>query len=451
MFKKILIANRGEIAVRVIRACRELGIKTVAVHSEVDKDSLHVKMADESVCIGPGPAIESYLNIPNVISAATITKADGIHPGYGFLAENPYFADVCESSGFRFIGPSKDTIQKMGDKVEARKLMEKAGISIVPGTLEPAKIDDPDLFKKAKKIGYPLIIKASQGGGGKGMRVVLSEESLKTALSAAANEAKAAFGNDNIYFERFLESPRHVEFQVAADERGKVVYFPERDCSIQRRHQKVLEESPSPFIDKSLRKKMGRDAVKAAKAAKYLTVGTIEFLLDKKDSYYFLEMNTRIQVEHPVTEALCNVDLVKMQIRLAGGEPIKFDSEDIELCGHSIELRINAEDPEKDFIPSPGKVKDIVLPGGPGIRVDTYIYDGYVIPSFYDSLIAKVIALGANRKEAIERALRAAGEFTVGGIKTTIPLHQKILQNEYFVKGDYSTDFMLKRIFGAEE
>ncbi|MEW6041093.1 MAG: biotin carboxylase N-terminal domain-containing protein, partial [Elusimicrobiota bacterium] len=356
MFKKILVANRGEIAVRVIRACRELGIKTVAVHSEVDRESLHVKMADESVCIGPGPAIESYLNIPNIISSATITKVDAIHPGYGFLAENTYFAEVCESSGFKFIGPSKDAIGKMGDKIEARRLMNKAGIPIVPGNTEPINLDDSELFKKAKKVGYPLIIKASLGGGGKGMRVVPSEESLKIALTTASAEAKAAFGSDEIYFEKYFETPRHIEIQIAADSKGNTVYFPERDCSIQRRHQKILEESPSPAMDSGLRKKIGRDAVKAAKATKYVTVGTVEFLLDKDENHYFLEMNTRIQVEHPVTEVLCNVDLVKLQIKLAAGETLKFDSDDIKICGHAIELRINAEDPDKDFIPSPGRL-----------------------------------------------------------------------------------------------
>ncbi|MFN3967193.1 MAG: acetyl/propionyl/methylcrotonyl-CoA carboxylase subunit alpha, partial [Endomicrobiia bacterium] len=359
MFKKILIANRGEIAVRVIRACKELGIKTVAVYSEADKYSLHTKLADESVCIGPASSVESYLNIPNIISAAMITGADAIHPGYGFLAENVYFAEVCESSGIKFIGPPKEAIQKMGDKIQARKIVQKAGVPIVPGNTDPVSISDPELFKIAKKIGYPLMIKASAGGGGRGMRIVTSEESLHTAISTAQAEAKASFGNDQVYLEKLIERPRHIEFQIAADKKGNICYFPERDCSIQRRHQKLIEESPSPFVDKDLRKRMGRYAIKVAEAVKYQNVGTVEFLVDEKENFYFLEMNTRIQVEHPITEMVSGIDLVKLQIKLADGAELKFDSDDIEILGSAIECRINAEDPDRDFLPSPGKIENL--------------------------------------------------------------------------------------------
>jgi acetyl-CoA carboxylase biotin carboxylase subunit len=447
MFKKILIANRGEIAVRVIRACNELGIKTVAVHSEIDRDSLHVKLADESVCIGPDMATDSYLNIPNIISAATITGADAIHPGYGFLAENTYFADVCESCKIKFIGPTKEAIQKMGDKIEARKLMEKAGVPIVPGLTEPISLDNPDIMKIANKIGYPIMIKATAGGGGKGMRIVPSEETLTHAITTAQTEAKAAFGNDQVYIEKYIEEPKHIEFQVAGDKFGNVVYFPERECSIQRKHQKLVEESPSPVVDKNLRKKMGRIAAKAAKSVNYTTVGTVEFIVDKKGSFYFLEMNTRIQVEHPITETVTGIDLVKEQIRLANDEKIKYDSEDIEICNHAIECRVNAEDPDKDFLPCPGKIDKIMFPGGPGIRIDTSVYPGYTIPSYYDSLIAKLVASGKNRQEAIVRMVRALKEFKIDGIKTTIPLHLKILANEHFHDGDYYTDFIFKHIY----
>ena len=448
MFKKILIANRGEIALRVIRAARELGIKTVAVHSEVDKECLHVKMADESICIGPASASESYLNIPSIISAAEISGAEAIHPGYGFLAENTYFADVCESCGIKFIGPHKDSIEKMGDKIAALSLMKKAGVPIIPGSNGPVSPEDPQLFKLAKKIGYPLIVKATAGGGGKGMRVVISEEALKNAIVMAQTEAKAAFKNDSVYIEKYIEEPRHIEFQIMGDANGKVVYLPERDCSIQRRHQKLLEESPSPFLDESLRHKMGRAARHAAEAVNYVTVGTVEFLVDKKGHFYFMEMNTRIQVEHPVTETITGLDLVKWQIRLAAGEEIDFSSSDINIKGHAIECRINAEDPEKDFIPCPGKLTQVILPGGPGVRVDTHVYAGYTIPPFYDSLIAKIITFGHDRNEAIARMQRALRETVIDGIKTTIPLHQKILANDYFQNGDIFTDFLPKYILG---
>ncbi|MCB4791720.1 MAG: acetyl-CoA carboxylase biotin carboxylase subunit [Elusimicrobia bacterium] len=450
MFNKILIANRGEIACRIIHACKELGIKTVAVHSEADKDCLHVKLSDESICIGPGPARESYLNIPSIISAAEISGSDAIHPGYGFLAENTYFADVCESCGIKFIGPSKESIEKMGDKVQARKLMAKAGVPIIPGYDGPISVDDPDLAKIAKKIGYPVIVKASAGGGGKGMRVVQSEDALKNAIAMAQTEAKAAFNNDNVYIEKYIEEPRHIEFQILGDSNGKVVYLPERDCSIQRRHQKLVEESPSPFISTSLRKKMGKAARHAAEAVDYVTVGTIEFLVDKHEHFYFMEMNTRIQVEHPVTEMVTGIDLVKEQIRLAAGERLKYDSDDIDILGHAIECRINAEDPDKDFIPCPGKIERFIAPGGPGTRIETHLYSGYTIPPFYDSLIAKVIALGSNRKEAIARMTRILDEIILEGVKNTISLQKKIMRNEAFEKAEVCTDFLPKNIFNKK-
>lgn len=450
MFKKILIANRGEIACRIIRACREMGIKTVAIHSEIDRESLHAKMADQAICIGPNPATESYLNIPSIISAAEISGADAIHPGYGFLAENTYFAEVCESCGIKFIGPSKSSIERMGDKIAARKLMQKAGVPVVPGSDGAVSADDPEIFKLAKKIGYPVIVKATAGGGGKGMRVVVTEEALKNAIVMAQTEAKAAFGNPDVYMEKYIEEPRHIEFQVLGDVKGKVVYLPERDCSIQRRHQKLLEESPSPFINDSLRKKMGKAAAAAAAAVDYVTVGTIEFLVDKYGHYYFMEMNTRIQVEHPVTEMITGIDLLKEQIKLAAGERLTFDSKDIKILGHAIECRINAEDPDRDFIPSPGKVNQFIAPGGIGIRVDSHVYAGYTIPPFYDSLIAKIIAHGTDRAEAIVRMQRALKEITVEGIKTTTPLHKKVLANNVFASGNVCTDFLPKHIFGGQ-
>ena len=448
MFNKVLIANRGEIACRVIRACKELGIKTVAVHSDVDRESLHVKMADQSVCIGPGPARESYLDIPSIISAAEITGADAIHPGYGFLSENTHFADVCESCNIKFIGPGKEAIQKMGDKITARNLMKKAGVPVVPGSDGPVTLDDPKLMKIAKGIGYPIMVKASAGGGGKGMRIVRSEDELKNAISMAQAEAKAAFNNDSIYMEKYIEEPRHIEFQVLGDSSGKVIYMPERDCSIQRRHQKLVEESPSPFIGPSLRKKMGKAARHAAEAVHYVTVGTIEFLVDKKGNFFFMEMNTRIQVEHPVTEMITGIDLVKEQIRLAAGERLGYDSDDVHILGNAIECRINAEDPDRDFMPSPGKITQFIAPGGPGVRVDSHMYTGYTIPPLYDSLIAKFIVLGYNRKEAVMRMMRALDEAVVDGIKTTIPLHKRILANGEFLKGNACTDFLPKHIFG---
>jgi acetyl-CoA carboxylase, biotin carboxylase subunit len=448
MFKKILIANRGEIAVRIIRACREMGIKTVAVHSEPDRASRHVQLADESVCIGPGPATESYLNIPNIISAAEISGADAIHPGYGFLAENTYFADVCESCHIHFIGPSKEAIERMGDKAAARETMRKAGVPIVPGSDGLVSLEDPGLPKLARKIGYPVIVKACAGGGGKGMRVVQNEGELVGALQMAQSEAKAAFGNGEVYLEKYIERPRHIEFQIVADSKGRIIYLPERECSVQRRHQKLIEESPSPAVDSSLRRKMGKAAKRAAEAVDYVTVGTVEFLLDSKDNFYFLEMNTRIQVEHTVTEMVTGLDLVKEQIRLAAGERIDYHRDDFPLLGHAMEVRVNAEDPDHDFRPSPGTIQQLILPGPPGVRVDTHIYPGYKIPTFYDSLLAKVIVLGENREAAIRRMQRAISEFTIEGVQTTLPLLAKIMNHEVFRKGEAYTDFIAKYMTG---
>ncbi|MBL8023099.1 MAG: acetyl-CoA carboxylase biotin carboxylase subunit [Elusimicrobia bacterium] len=452
MFKKILIANRGEIAVRVVRACRELGIRTVAVHSDIDRESLHVRFADESVCIGPGPAGESYLNIPAIISAAEITGADAIHPGYGFLSENTHFAEVCESCHITFIGPSKDALRKMGDKAEARKIMGDYGVPIIPGTKGCIDVNDKDLHKIAKKIGYPILVKAKAGGGGKGMRVVQEASFLKDAINAAANEAKAAFGNGEVYLERYLTAPRHIEVQILGDAFGNVVSFPERDCSVQRRHQKLIEESPSSSISESIRKKMGKAARLAAKAVKYQTVATVEFLYDKKaNDFFFIEMNTRIQVEHPVTEMVTGIDLIKEQIRTAAGEKIPFSSDDIQIRHHAMECRINAEDPDRNFMPSPGKITQLILPGGPGVRVDTHVFQGYTIPTYYDSLMAKLIVAtrygpGGGREHTIRRMARALNEFTVDGVKTTIPFHRDVMAHEAFMKGDVTTDFIEKHL-----
>lgn len=448
MFKKVLIANRGEIACRIIRACRELGVKTVAIHSEADKESMHVKLADQSICVGPAGSAESYLNIPSIIAAAEISGADAIHPGYGFLAENTYFAEVCETCGIKFIGPKKESIEKMGDKIAAIELMKKAGVPVVPGSGGPVNGEDPKVAALAKKIGYPVIIKATAGGGGKGMRIVVSEETLKNSIIMAQEEAKRAFGNPDVYMEKYIEEPHHIEFQIMGDRFGNVCYLPERDCSIQRRHQKLVEESPSSFVDDVLRKKMGKAAKNAAAAVKYITVGTVEFLVDKNKNFYFMEMNTRIQVEHPVTEMITGMDLVKEQIKLAAGEKLDVSSEKVKILGHAIECRINAEDPDKDFIPSPGKIGRLFLPGGPGIRVDSHVYSGYTIPPYYDSLIAKIIAFGADREEAVMRMQRALKEVEIEGIKNTASLHYKIMANEKFRKGGIATDFLPKYIFG---
>lgn len=439
MFKKILIANRGEIALRVIRTCREMGIKTVAVYSTADKDSLHVKFADEAVCIGKAPSSESYLNIPHIMAAAEITNADAIHPGYGFLAENANFAEICGKYNIKFIGPTPEMIRKMGDKITAKETMIAAGVPCIPGSdgllesLEQAK-------ELAKEMGYPVILKATAGGGGKGMRVVWEESEIEKAYNTAKAEAGAAFKNDGIYMEKFVEEPRHIEIQVAGDQFGTICHLSERDCSIQRRHQKLVEESPSPFMTPELRQKMGDAAIKAAAAINYESVGTIEFLVDKHRNFYFMEMNTRIQVEHGVTEEVINYDLIKEQIKIAAGIPIS--GRNYEPTMHAIECRINAEDPYNDFRPSPGVIKVLHTPGGHGVRIDSHIYAGYTIPPNYDSMIAKIIAVAQTREEAISTMERALSEYVIEGIKTTIPFHQQLMRNEQFRKGEFTTKFI---------
>ena len=447
MFKKILIANRGEIALRVIRACRELDIETVAVFSEADRDALHVKAADEAVCVGPVPSAKSYLNIPNIISAAELTGVDAIHPGYGFLSENARFAEICESCGITFIGPSAQAIEMMGDKAVARKTMIESGVPVVPGSKDIIK-DEKMAASVAESIGYPVLIKASAGGGGKGMRVAQNAKELTKAVQAAQAEAQAAFGNSEVYLEKYVEEPRHIEIQILADKYGEVVHLGERDCSLQRRHQKLLEESPSSALTPELRAKMGSVAVKAAKSANYSNAGTIEFLLDRHGNFYFIEMNTRIQVEHPVTELVTGLDLVKEQIRLAAGEPLGYTQEDIQIRGWSIECRINAENPDKNFLPSPGTLSVYHAPGGPGVRVDSAAYQGYTVPPYYDSMVGKLIVWGANREEAIQRMKRALEEFTIEGIHTTIPFHLKVLENAFYRRGEVYTNFIQRRILG---
>jgi acetyl-CoA carboxylase biotin carboxylase subunit len=441
MFSKILIANRGEIALRIIRACRELGIRTVAVYSVVDKDSLHVRLADEAICIGQAASANSYLNIPAIISAAEITDVEAIHPGYGFLAENPHFAEICESCQITFIGPTPQNIRLMGDKMAARQMMQKAGLSIIPGSTSIIK-DKSEAIKTAKRIGYPVIIKAAGGGGGKGMRICHNDITLISNLMIAQQEAEANFGNPDVYIEKYIEKPRHIEIQILADKYGHIIHFGERDCSIQRKHQKLLEESPSCAVDGKLRRRLGELAIKAAKHIGYVSAGTIEFLLDKDKNFYFMEMNTRIQVEHPVTEMVTGIDLVKEQMLVAMKEKLEFKQEDIKINGVAIECRINAEDYENDFMPSPGKILNLNLPGGPGIRVDTHIYPGYEIPSYYDSLIAKLIAHGRNRQEAIRIMERAMAEFIIEPIKTTINFHRRLINNPLYLKGDISTHFV---------
>lgn len=439
MFKKVLIANRGEIALRVIRACKELDIKTVAVYSEADRDSLHVRFADEAVCIGPPPSKESYLNIPRLIAAAEITGADAIHPGYGFLAENEDFAEICETSGIKFIGPSAESIRLMGDKATAKETMRKAGVPVVPGS--DGTINDlNEALQIANKIGFPVIIKATAGGGGKGMRVAKSSDEFERLFILARNEAEAAFGNPEVYIEKYIEEPHHVEIQVLGDQYGKVIHIGERDCSIQRRHQKLIEESPSPIVDEELREAMGAAAVAGAMSVNYEGAGTIEFLVDNKKNFYFMEMNTRIQVEHPVTEELYGIDLVKEQIRIAAGERIKKIK--VKPKNWVIECRINAEDPEKDFRPSPGKITVFHQPGGIGVRTDTHVYAGYTVPPFYDSLIAKLIVRGSDRLDAIKKMERALEEFIIEGVKTTIPFHLKVMRDENYRKGKYDTHFL---------
>ena len=441
MFNKILIANRGEIALRIIRSCKELGIKTVAIHSEADADSLHVTFADEAVCIGPPPSKDSYLKIPSIISAAQVTGADAIHPGYGFLAENASFSEICAESNIKFIGPSPQMIRAMGDKAFAKETMRKNGVPVIPGS--DGLIADINEGKKiAEGIGYPVIIKASAGGGGKGMRIVWNDEEFQKAFQTAQTEAEASFGNPAVYLEKFIENPRHVEIQVLGDMFGNVYHYGERDCSVQRRHQKLIEESPSPALDVQLRTKMGEVAVLGAKSVNYEGAGTIEFLLDKNKNFYFMEMNTRIQVEHPVTEMVYDVDLIRQQIIVAAKQ--KVETKPQKPSGHSIEFRINAEDPSKNFRPSPGKITSLHFPGGFGVRIDSHIYQSYSIPPYYDSLIAKLIVWGKNREHAISRGIRALEEFTVEGIKTTIPFHLKVLQDSRFLSGNFDTSFLDK-------
>lgn len=441
MFKKILIANRGEIAVRIIRACREMGIATVAVFSEADRESLHVKLADEAYCIGPTPSKNSYLNITNLMSVATLTGADAIHPGYGFLAENADFAEICAACNITFIGPLPESINKMGDKSVAKETMKKAGVPTVPGT-EGLIENVEEAMKVAKEIGYPVIIKATAGGGGKGMRVAQNEEELVKGIRQAQKEAETAFGNAGVYLEKYLEEPRHVEIQIIADKHGNVCHLGERDCSIQRRHQKLVEEAPSPALTPELREKMGNAAVAAARAVNYHGAGTVEFLLDKHGNFYFMEMNTRIQVEHPVTEMITGIDLIKEQIRVAEGHPLSFKQEDVQINGWSIECRINAENPAKNFMPSPGQIQQYLPPGGFGVRVDSAAYAGYKISPFYDSMIAKLIVWGKDRNEAIKRMKRALSEFVIEGIHTTIPFHLKLMDHESFVSGEFNTKFL---------
>ncbi len=441
MFKRVLVANRGEIALRIIYALKELGIESVAIYSEADKDALHVNIADYTVCVGPPSPKESYLNIPRIISAAEVSGAEAIHPGYGFLAENPDFAEIVEKAGFTFIGPSADSIRLMGDKIAAKKVMSEAGVPILPGTLEPVSTYE-EAKKVVEEIGLPIIIKAAAGGGGRGMRVVEKMEDLKSQIEMAQKEAEVAFSDGRVYIEKFIKRPRHIEVQIIADKQGNVIHLGERECSIQRRHQKLLEESPSVVVDEETRKKLGSIATKGARKIGYYSAGTMEFIRDEEGNFFFMEMNTRIQVEHPVTEWVTEMDLVKEQIKVAAGEPLDITQDDVDLKGHAIEVRINAEDPDKNFAPSPGKITFLHLPGGPGIRVDSAIYHGYEIPPNYDSLLAKLIAKGRTRDEAIARMKRALDEFIIEGVKTTIPLFRRILEHPDFVKGDIDTKFL---------
>jgi acetyl-CoA carboxylase biotin carboxylase subunit len=443
MFSKILIANRGEIALRIIRACKEMGIRTVVVYSDVDINSLPVQLADEAICIGSHEPRNSYLNIPAIISAAEITDVEAIHPGYGFLAENAHFAEICESCQIKFIGPSPDSIKKMGDKLNAKITMKKNGVPVIPGSLSPIKNKD-DALKVANQIKYPVIIKASAGGGGKGMRVAHNDVRLIHAVTTAQTEAENNFGNPEIYIEKYFELPRHIEVQIMADNHGNIIHLGERDCTIQRRHQKLLEEAPSPAINKKIRKKMGEAAIKAAKAVNYSGAGTIEFLLDEKGNFYFMEMNTRVQVEHTITEMVTGIDIIKEQINVAAGKKLSVSQDKVEIKGHAIECRINAEDFKNGFIPSPGKIEVYHAPSGPGVRLDSAAYQGYSIPPYYDSMIAKLITYGKNRQEAIAIMKRALDEYFIHPIKTTVDFHKKVLNNQEFVKGQYYTNFAQK-------
>jgi acetyl-CoA carboxylase, biotin carboxylase subunit len=448
VFKKVLIANRGEIALRIIRVCKQFGIKTVAVYSQADRDSLHVRFADEAVCIGPPPGKESYLKIPRIIAAAEITNVDAIHPGYGFLAENANFAEICTTSGIKFIGPTPEMITSMGDKALAKETMKKAGVPVVPGS-EGVLKSHGEGIEVARAIGFPVIIKAVAGGGGRGMRIVREESELELAYKTAQHEAGQAFGNPDLYIEKYIEQPRHVEVQVFGDQQGNVMHFGERDCSVQRRHQKLIEESPSPVVDEELRKKMGEAALKGCKAVRYENAGTIEFLVDKDKNFYFMEMNTRIQVEHPVTEQVTGHDLVKLQLRVAAGESLP--KKKVTPRGHAIECRVNAEDPANNFRPNPGTITDFHMPGGFGVRVDTHSYAGYHVPPYYDSLIAKLVVFAQTREGAINKMASALEEFTIGGIKTTIPFHRQVMDDERFRSGNFDTSFLEKFEFHPQD
>lgn len=448
MFEKILIANRGEIALRIIRTCREMGIRSVAVYSTIDKDSLHVRFADEAVCIGPNSPAESYLSIPKIMAAVEITNADAIHPGYGFLAENADFAEVCTQYDIKFIGPSPDMIRKMGDKITAKETMKKAGVPVIPGSDGLVK-NIKDGLNIAKKIGFPIMLKATAGGGGKGMRIVESPEKFESMFEMASNESRAAFGNDGLYLEKFVEEPRHIEIQVVGDQHGTVVHFSERECSIQRRHQKLFEESPSPFVNNRLRSKMGAMAIKAAKAIRYEGLGTVEFLVDKHRNFYFMEMNTRVQVEHPVTEEVIGLDLIKEQIRMAAGE--KLINKNHLPRMHAMECRINAEDVYHDFRPSPGTVTSFHSAKGQGVRVDSHVYSGYIVPPYYDSMIAKLICRAPTRDECIAKMERALSEFVIEGIHTTIPFHKALMKDEVFRSGEFTTDFLKDFVIEPED
>jgi len=444
LFEKVLIANRGEIACRIIRACRELGIRTVAIYSEADRDALHVRLADEAYCVGPAPSAKSYLNIPNIMSTAVLAGVDAIHPGYGYLSEQAHFAEICESHGIKFIGPAAHSIERMGDKAAARETVRQVGVPTLPGSNGPVT-SDAEALAIAEEIGFPVLIKAAAGGGGKGMRIAASRDELGKALQIARTEAEAAFGSPAVYIEKYLEQPRHVEIQVLADEFGHIIHLGERECSIQRRHQKLIEECTSPAVTPELRQRMGEAAVRAAQAVNYVNAGTVEFLLDRDGNFYFLEMNTRIQVEHPVTEAVTGIDLVKQQILIAMGEPLPWRQEDITWRGHAIEFRINAEDPDRNFMPSPGRITLLSPPGGPGVRFDSGAYSGYAIPPYYDPMFAKLIVHGRDRAEAIARARAALMDLIVEGVRTNVDFHLRVLEDEAFQRGELSTDFIERR------